>query len=60
MAEVEKIEFTRPKMKRFQKAYDLAVKEGKETFTFDGHEWLTQYAKYVLEYLNDKINGTKN
>jgi hypothetical protein len=40
----------------FRKAYDEAVKNGDEVYTFKGHEVLTQYAKYVLEYL-DQVNA---
>lgn len=34
-----------------KKAYDKAVKEGKEYFVYKGTELVTSYAKYLLEYL---------
>lgn len=40
---------------RLRKAYQQAKKENKETFTFEGHEFVTQYAYYLLEYL--KMEG---
>lgn len=38
----------------FRRAYRQAVKEGKESFIFEGHKVLTAYAKYVVEYLDGK------
>ena len=40
---------------RFKTEYQRAVKENKEQFTFDGHSFLTQYAKYLLQYLKPKF-----
>ncbi len=45
------INFTREKVQQLQAAYDKCVAEGKEQFTFEGHEILTAYAKYLLMYL---------
>jgi hypothetical protein len=36
---------------RLRKAYNAAVAEGAETFEFDGAEFYTPYAFYLLEYL---------
>ena len=47
----EQIEFTPEKAKRLKKAYEAAVKENKNSFIFEGNEFVTGYAKYVLEYL---------
>lgn len=33
------------------KEYEIAVKEEKESFIFLGHELMTRYAKYLIEYL---------
>jgi hypothetical protein len=35
--------------------YSNAVKNNKEQFTFEGHELLTDYAKYMIEYLESKF-----
>jgi hypothetical protein len=40
------------KMSDLQAAYDKAVTAGEDQFTFHGHELVTDYAKYLLEYLN--------
>lgn len=37
----------------FVKAYEKAVKQGKDTFIYRGREVLTKYAQYVVEYLGD-------
>ena len=44
--------FTPEKVKALRKYYNLAVKDGREQFTFAGHVLLTEYAKYLLEYLD--------
>lgn len=36
--------------KEFRDAYRKASDAGDEQFVFHGHEVLTQYAKYVVEY----------
>jgi len=41
---------------KLQKKYDKAVKDNLYSFTYDGAEILTAYAKYLLEYLK---NGAK-
>jgi len=53
----EPIQFTPDKARRLQKRYDEAVKKGEEKFTFEGHEMLTRYAKYVLQYI--EMRGLK-
>ena len=34
-----------------EKRYAKAVENKEEKFTFEGHELLTRYAKYLIEYL---------
>ena len=34
------------------RAYNLAVKHGRDQFEFEGRVVLTSYAKYLIEYLN--------
>lgn len=47
----ENVSFSRPKLARFKVAYARAVKENKADFTFDGHDYLVGYAKYLIQYL---------
>lgn len=49
------INFDKHLLAKLKEAYDIAVKEGKESFVFEGHELLTSYAKYLIEYLKDKL-----
>ena len=42
---------------KFQKAYDKAREDKKEDFIFKGKPFVTDYAKYVLEYLKLKFNN---
>lgn len=34
----------------FKEAYNKAVEEDKHDFFFNGHQFLTSYAKYLIEY----------
>jgi hypothetical protein len=50
------INFTKESLLKLKDAYALAVTEGRDQFTFEGHELLTSYAKYLIEYLTlDKL-----
>jgi len=49
------VKFDRDKRERLRKHYEQAVKEQKISFTFDGHELLVSYAKYLLEYLDMRL-----
>ena len=46
-----------------KRAYNRAVKRGAEDFNYAGGQYLTIYAKYVIQYLDDlettKRKGTK-
>ena len=37
-------------------AYEQAVLQKKDKFTWREHEFVTAYAKYLLEYITNKIN----
>lgn len=52
---VESIAFDKPMRERLRKAYVKAVDENAEQFTFEGNEYVTNYAKYLLEYLDMKL-----
>jgi hypothetical protein len=53
---MNEIHFTPAKIARFREIYQTAVEAKAETFRFEGHEVLTDYAKYMLEYL-DGLSG---
>jgi hypothetical protein len=47
--------------KKLKKEYERAVKENQEIFLFENKELLTSYAKYLLEYMKDKLKlGEQN
>lgn len=49
------ITWTRELRDKFAAAYEEAVRQHKDVFTFDGHEFVTSYAKYLLMYLNERM-----
>ena len=51
------INFDKQTLKLFKQKYNLAIKNNKKSFFFEGNEVLVSYAKYVIEYVEDKING---
>ena len=51
-------EFTPAKLAKLRKAYGAAVASGAEQFEFEGHPLLVAYAKYLIEYLEGRFNGT--
>lgn len=44
----------------FVKIYEKAVSKGDVSFEFYGQEILVEFAKYLLEYYNLKINFKNN
>lgn len=53
-------QFTEETFKKFKELYEKSAEEGKESFEFDGHEVLTTYAKYVIEFIESNDRGTKS
>jgi hypothetical protein len=49
------ISFNKESFKNFKTEYNSAVKNNHEMFVFDGNDFLTSYAKYVIEYLKTKF-----
>lgn len=49
------ISWNKEMVKRLRKAYDTAVKDQKTEFIFDENQYLTTFAKYLLEYLEPKF-----
>jgi|TARA_R110000851_G_scaffold146223_1_gene285845 hypothetical protein len=49
------IEFTKDSFKRFKQAYKVALENNKESFLFLEKEFVTTYAKYLIEHLKDKL-----
>lgn len=49
------IAFTPEKLEELRKAYKQAVEDGEDEFTFDGHLFYIEYAKYMIEYLTQRF-----
>ena len=47
--------FTKESKQAFKKEYKKALEEKKETFMYNNREFLTEYAKYLIEYLEMKL-----
>ena len=50
-----KVSFNAQTLKRFKKAYEACTDE---TFEFEGNAYVKDYAKYVIEYLENKFRTT--
>lgn len=51
------VNFTPKKRDALRKEYDQAVEESKDSFVFDGNEFVTDYAKHLLRYLDGQYDG---
>lgn len=49
------VSFTAQKREELRVAYAQAVAAKKEQFTFEGHELLVDYAKYLLQFLDAQL-----
>lgn len=49
--------FDEARYKRVKKAYQAAVEAKQEVFKFDGGDLLTQFAKYLVEFLDGHFGG---
>ena len=52
------IEFTKPKFEALKKAYQTAIDNNKESFEFENDLYLTEYSKYVIEYLEPNFTNS--
>lgn len=51
--------FDRARLNRLMCAYAIAEADGEDSFIFDGVPLFTGYAKYLIEYLDWKLDGAK-
>ena len=49
------ITFDAAKRDKLRKAYGEAVTNSHAEFTFEGNEFVTSYARYLLQYLDSKF-----
>lgn len=50
------IEFDQQTFMAFAEHFYQALEKGQTEFTFQGHTVLTEYARYVMEYLGDTFD----
>ena len=49
------VTFDRPKLERLKLVYQEAIEAKRESFWFEGKEYLVAYARYLIEYLESVI-----
>jgi hypothetical protein len=49
------INWTRPMLERFKKAYEKARSAEQDTFEFDGNQFVVNYAKYLIQHLDSQL-----
>ena len=50
------VTFNRPKLEAFKQSYRVAVRKGADTvFEFEGNRYLVAYAKYMIQYLEERL-----
>jgi hypothetical protein len=49
------VSFSADDLNQFKKLYKQAIRDEKEIIIFRGDEYLTTYAKYLIEYLTTKF-----
>jgi hypothetical protein len=49
------VSFNVTTFRKLKKEYENAIQNNITIFTFEGNEYLTSYAKYMVEYLKTKF-----
>lgn len=49
------VSYDRPMLERLKKAWAAAPGDKDAVFTFEGHEYVKGYAKYLIEYLEKEL-----
>ena len=52
---MREIEWHRAKLKRFKRSYQIALQKRHVKFTFEGTEFLTSYAHYLIKFLEQQL-----
>ncbi len=55
--DMKKIEFTEEEFNTFKKEYNKALDNKDASFKFKGNEYVTDFAKYLIEYLTPKFDA---
>jgi hypothetical protein len=54
------VHFDREKLGRLKDATKRAVAAGRDSFMFEGNQYLVSYAKYLAEYLDTQLRRGPN
>lgn len=54
-----KIIFTAEKRDELRAAYEAATERGDDQFEFEGNDFVTSYAKYLIQYLDMKFGPSQ-
>ena len=57
MEDYKQLHATPDWLRGFKRAYNTAVKQGKDTFLYEGNEFYVGYAQYLIIYLEGKFNN---
>jgi len=49
------VTITAESLPKLKAAYQRAVDEGRDTFFFEGNEYVVGYAKYLIEYVEPRL-----
>jgi hypothetical protein len=52
---MKKISFTKQQFKVFKQSFKVALQKNKDSFIFEGNEFMTSYAKYLIEHLEPQL-----
>lgn len=50
--------FTALKRDALRRAYEMALSQGRTEFVFEERDYLTAYARYLLEYLDAQLGNS--
>lgn len=56
MSEIREMMWSKESLVKLEARYKLAKEKEDETFTFRGESFYTDYAKYLIEHLNNEFN----
>jgi hypothetical protein len=56
MSERKMIQWSPEKLQKLKVAYCAAKDQGKKSFLFNGDEFVVDYAKYLIEYLEGEFS----
>jgi len=56
---MKQLEMNQKTFERLKTAYEAARQQGLDSFVFEDNEFVTNYAKYLIEYIEMKLGENK-